>query len=90
MSRKSVKFNFHFSDWLYTSGPSNLNQPRATHLSVGPWGGPHAAKLGELYIDFPRNFKKRIQSLATKVGYLEPKDCYDTFWFYDFIDSANA
>ena len=38
-----LKFSF------LTPGLSNLNQPRAAHLSVRSWGGPHEAKLGEFY-----------------------------------------
>ena len=31
------------------AGFSNLNQPRAAHLSARSYGGPHGAKLGVFY-----------------------------------------
>ena len=42
---------------LFRSKPglSNLNQPRAAHLSVRSKGGPHEAKLGEIY-SFSKEF----------------------------------
>ena len=37
------------TDNYFISGLSNLNQPRASHLSVRSYGRPHEAKLGEIY-----------------------------------------
>ena len=52
-------------------GLSNLNQPRAAHLSVRSNGGLHEAKLGEFY-NFTKNFDYKIHHIGNYSGLLEP------------------
>ena len=51
----------------YIAGFSNLNQPRATHLSAA-W-----SKIRGVLIDFPKNFDYYTHHISNYSGLIEPK-----------------
>ena len=55
------------------TGLSNLNQPRAAHLSVRPQGGPHKAKSGEFYRFSKEFWLYMTHHISNYSGLMEPK-----------------